>query len=269
MTAVSISLVDSHCHLPVLVANNPEGGLEPILQRAREAGVARILCASIDLETVSSLLDISRKYNWIHSSVGVHPNSESVPEPSIDDLVNLAQQPEVVAIGETGLDYYRSQGDMEWQRERFRRHIRCARTVGKPLIIHTRNAREDTLKVLSEEKAHEVGGIMHCFTEDINTAICAMECNFYISFSGIVTFRNAVELQAVAREIPMDRMLIETDAPYLAPVPHRGKTNEPAYVKHVAAFLANLRGMELEEFGKRTTDNFCRLFGITDNHASV
>jgi TatD DNase family protein len=192
--------------------------------------------------------------------VGVHPDYEDTPEPSVDELVRLADHPRVLAIGETGLDYFRLTGDLEWQRQRFRTHIRAARQVGKPLVIHTRSASADTLRIMEEEGAAEVGGVMHCFTESQAVADAAIAMNFVISFSGIVTFKNARDLQAVAQTIPLDRMLVETDSPYLAPVPHRGKTNQPAWVRHVAEFIADLRGVAPEVIAEATTANFERVF---------
>ncbi|MDO8414473.1 MAG: TatD family hydrolase, partial [Gallionellaceae bacterium] len=196
-----------------------------------------------------------------YASIGVHPDHESDTEPTQEILVHLAQHPKVVAIGETGLDYFRLTGDLEWQRERFRTHIRAARTCGKPLIIHTREAAADTLCIMAEENAAEVGGVMHCFTESLEVALAAIQMNFYISFSGIVTFKNATALKEVARHVPLERILIETDSPYLAPVPYRGKLNQPAYVKHVAEEIAKLRGLTLAEIGLATTANFRRMIG--------
>lgn len=207
---------------------------------------------------------MAEAHDNIFASVGVHPDYEDVTEPSVAQLVELAKHPKVIAIGETGLDYYRlgdkTVADMDWQRERFRVHIRAARVSGKPLIIHTRNASEDTLKIMQEEGADQIGGVMHCFTESLAVAQAALAMNFYISMSGIVTFKSAKDLQAVAKEIPLDRLLIETDAPYLAPIPHRGKTNEPAWVRHVGEFLADLRGEPLTTLAQATTNNFIRLF---------
>jgi len=195
-------------------------------------------------------------------SVGVHPNEQDATEPEPDVLAELARHPKNVAIGETGLDYFHGKGDLEWQRERFRRHVAAARLAKKPLIIHSRDARADTLAILREEGAVDVGGVMHCFTEDWDTAAAAMDLGFYISFSGIVTFRNAADLREVARRVPDDRLLIETDSPYLAPVPHRGRPNEPRYVAHVAAQLAELRGADADAIADLTRDNFARLFGV-------
>ncbi|MEQ1766833.1 MAG: TatD family hydrolase, partial [Methylotenera sp.] len=198
------------------------------------------------------------------SSVGVHPDYENIEEPSFETLLKLADHPKVVAIGETGLDYFRLTGNLEWQRTRFRTHIRAAIASGKPLIIHTRNAAEDTLRIMREENAHNIGGVMHCFTEDLEVALQAIELGFYISFSGIVTFKNAQSIKNVAKQIPLNRLLVETDSPYLAPMPYRGKTNQPAYVKHVAEEIAHLRGISFEEVSEATTANFFRLFSLAE-----
>lgn len=193
--------------------------------------------------------------------MGAHPNAQGEPELDVETLAGLADDPEVVAIGETGLDYYRSEGDLEWQRRRFRRHIRAAKAIGKPLIIHSREARGETVKILAEEKAETVGGVMHCFVDDLNTAQQAMDLNFYISFSGIVTFKNAPELREVARQVPLERLLVETDAPFLAPAPHRGKQNEPAYVRFVAEKIAELHQLELAQVATAVCRNYAALFG--------
>ncbi len=251
-------LVDSHCHLDMLCQNQAE--LAAVLEQAREQAVRHMLCVSVSLERFAPMMALIEPYSQLSASVGVHPDGVDVEEPDEDRLVELAQAARVVAIGETGLDYFRTEGDVEWQRERFRRHIRAARAVGKPLIVHTRAAREDTLKIMAEENAADAGGVLHCFTEDWDMARAAMEMNFYISFSGIVTFKNAQALQDVARRVPLDRMLVETDSPYLAPVPKRGKTNQPAYVRYVADYIAGLRGTSLEEIATRTTGNFYQLF---------
>jgi TatD DNase family protein len=198
----------------------------------------------------------------LYATVGVHPDYEDTPEPTVDDLVALAAQPKVVAIGETGLDYYRLTGDLEWQRDRFRTHVRAARSAGKPLVIHTRAAAADTLAIMRDERATDAGGVMHCFTESWEVAAAALDLGFHISFSGIVTFKNATALKDVARRVPLERMLIETDSPYLAPAPHRGKRNQPAYVPHVAAEIARLRGLPVETVAGATSDNFFRLFRI-------
>lgn len=249
--------IDSHCHL-----NFPDfaNRLPELYQRMADNQVSHALCISVDLETFPEVLAIAESRDNLYASVGVHPDYEDCTEPSVEDLVKLATNPKVIAIGETGMDYYRTPGPLEWQRERFRVHIRAARETKKPLIIHTRAASEDTLRIMAEEKAGEAGGVMHCFTESMEVAKAAMDMGFYISFSGIVTFKNAKELKEVAQAVPLDRMLIETDAPYLAPVPHRGKTNEPAYVKHVAEEIARLKEVSVEEVGEMTSRNFLSLF---------
>lgn len=260
-------LVDSHCHLDMLCKDS--AALKPVLDEAAAQGVEHLLCVSVSLERFEPMLRLIAPYGHISASVGVHPDGTDVEEPAVNRLAELAQQERVVAIGETGLDYFRSEGDVEWQRERFRRHIRAAREVSKPLIVHTRAAREDTLKILAEEDAARAGGVLHCFTEDWDMAKAAMDMNFYISFSGIVTFRNAQQLQDVARKLPVERMLVETDSPYLAPVPKRGKTNQPAYVRHVAEFIAALRGQTPAEVAAATTQNFYNLFSTVMRNASV
>jgi TatD DNase family protein len=216
---------------------------------------------AVNLEDFPQIRQLAERHPHIYASVGVHPDYE-VAEPSVEDLLALADHPKVVAIGETGLDYFRLKGNLEWQRARFRNHIRAARQIDKPLIVHTRAAAPDTLRIMKEEGAEEVGGVMHCFTESLEVARAAMEMNFFISFSGIVTFKSASALKEVARDVPLDRMLIETDSPYLAPVPHRGKTNQPAYVRHVAEEIASLRGISFEDVAEATTQNFSRLFGL-------
>jgi TatD DNase family protein len=250
-------LVDSHCHINFDPLGNQ---LTQILQNARNQGVAYMLCVSVNLEDFPQVLALARSYAHIFASVGVHPDHQDCQEPTVEQLVDLAQDPRIVAIGETGLDYYRLSGDMTWQQERFRRHIRAAIACGKPLIIHTRSAAVDTLRIMREEGAEKIGGVMHCFTEDWDTARAALDLNFHISFSGIVTFKSAEPLRQVALQVPEDRLLIETDSPYLAPVPHRGKVNEPAYVRHVASRLAELRQCSLEAIADSTTRNFFSLF---------
>lgn len=251
------TLVDSHCHLDF----DPLGtDLDGVLSRARTAGVGYLLCVSVVIEKYKEIQLITSKFSHVFSSVGVHPNERDGRDPTVDELVELARDPRVVAIGETGLDYYRSQGDMGWQQDRFRRHIQAARVARKPLIIHTREAVTDTIAIMREENTADIGGVMHCFTESWDMARDAMAMGFYVSFSGIVTFANAKALREVATQVPDDRLLIETDSPYLAPVPYRGKTNEPAYVKHVAECLAELRGSTLEHIADVTTNNFFKLF---------
>jgi TatD DNase family protein len=249
--------VDSHCHInfPDLIAD-----LDGVLGAMKANQVTHALCVSVTLEAFPDVLGLAERVPNVFASAGVHPDTETGEDPDVARLVALATHPRVVAVGETGLDYYRLKGNLEWQRERFRRHIRAAKEVGKPLIIHTREAAEDTLRIMREEGAAEIGGVMHCFTETADVALAAMDMNFLISFSGIVTFKNALSLKDVARLVPLDRMLIETDSPYLAPVPYRGKTNQPAYVRFVAEEIGKLRGIPTEVVAKATTENFFRLF---------
>ena len=255
--------IDSHCHInfPELVARMPE-----LLAKMEENQVTHALCVSVDLPDFPQVLALAEQYPHIYASVGVHPDYENTPEPTLAQLVQLSNHPKIVAIGETGLDYYRLEGDLEWQRERFRTHIRASRLTRKPLIIHTRAASEDTLRIMREEGAGTdaggVAGVMHCFTESLDVAEAALAMGFYISFSGIVTFKSAKELQAVARAVPLERTLIETDSPYLAPVPYRGRMNEPGYVRHVAEYLATLKDVPLSQVAQQTTDNFFNLFNI-------
>ncbi|MHB1233429.1 MAG: TatD family hydrolase [Burkholderiales bacterium] len=249
--------IDSHCHLdfPELADRLPD-----LLAHMAENQVTHALCVSVDLPDFPKVRALAEKHANLFASVGVHPDYQDTPEPSVAELVELANHPRIVAIGETGLDYFRLKGDLEWQRTRFRTHIRAAREAGKPLIIHTREAAADTLKIMREEGAAEAGGVMHCFTESWEVAEQAMEMGFYISFSGIVTFKNAIALKEVARRVPLARMLIETDSPYLAPVPFRGKTNEPALVKQVAEEIASLRQIPVAEIGLEISRNFFKLF---------
>ncbi|UCC56718.1 MAG: TatD family hydrolase [Gammaproteobacteria bacterium] len=253
-------LVDSHCHLDMLDLSSFDGGLDGVIAAALESGVGHMLCVSVNLEDYPAMLSLVESHDEVSVSVGVHPNSREGHEPMPAELVELAGHPRVVAIGETGLDYFRSEGDLDWQRQRFRNHIEAARQCGKPIIVHSRDAREDTLRILREENAGEAGGVMHCFAEDWDMARRAIELGFYISFSGIVTFKNARELQEVAVKVPLERMLVETDCPYLAPVPHRGKPNQPAWTRHTAEFIAGLRGDSFEAIAAATTNNFNSLF---------
>jgi TatD DNase family protein len=251
--------VDSHCHLdfPELAAD-----VAARLDAMRTARVTHALCISVNLPDWPNVLALARAHDNLYATAGVHPDYEDTPEPTVDDLAALAAQPKVVAIGETGLDYYRQSGDLDWQRRRFRTHVRAAREARKPLVVHTRAAAADTISILGEERAREAGGVMHCFTETWDVAQAALDMGFHISISGIVTFRNAREVKDVAARVPLDRLLIETDSPFLAPVPHRGKRNEPAYVPFVAAEIARLRGVPLQTIADATSANFFRLFAI-------
>ena len=251
------SFVDSHCHInfPELYQN-----IDSILSKMSSNKVTHALCVSVTLDKLQDIFEIANTYPHIFASVGVHPDYEDIEEPSVEELCSLAKENKVIAIGETGLDYFRVQGDLTWQRDRFRTHIKAAIQSKLPLIIHTRNAAEDTLKIMREERADQVGGVMHCFTESLDVAIEAIKLNFYISFSGIVTFKNASDLKEVAKAIPLDRMLIETESPYLAPVPYRGKINDPSNVIHVAEEIAKLKNISLEEVGQVTSQNFFKLF---------
>jgi len=253
--------IDSHCHLdcPDLAKD-----LQTLLLNMQHNQVTHALCVSVNLPDFPRVRALAEAHANLFASVGVHPDYEDQIEPQADELADLAAHPKVIAIGETGLDYFRLQGDLEWQRERFRQHIRAARKINKPLIIHTRAAAADTMRIMQEEGADRVGGVMHCFTESWEVAQQAIAMNFYISFSGIVTFKNAVALKEVAKNIPLDRMLIETDSPYLAPVPFRGKQNQPAFVRHVAEEIARLRAVGIEEIANATTHNFFNLFKLSD-----
>ncbi len=255
-----ISLIDSHCHLPLVAT--AERGIPAILTDALAAAVDYMLCVAVDLETFPEVRAAAENSRAVFASVGSHPNTDAArhEEPTVATLVAAATHERVVAIGETGLDYFRSEGDLSWQHNRFRTHIQAARECGKPIIVHTRDAASDVIKMLREERAHEVGGVMHCFVEDWETASAALDLGFYISFSGIVTFKSATALQDVARKIPLSRLLVETDSPWLAPVPHRGRQNEPAFVRHTAEFLAKLRGETLAELALMTSQNFFELF---------
>lgn len=254
---MTVELVDSHCHLDF---EGLRERLPELLQRMADAEVVEALCVAVQIEDWPGVAAIAEAHANIWASVGVHPDYPECIEPTVAQLVDLARHPKVLAIGETGLDYFRLSGDLEWQRERFRVHIRAARQSGKPLIIHTRAAAEDTLRIMRDEGAGQVGGVMHCFTESLAVAERAIELGFHISFSGIVSFKNANDLREVARTIPLDRILVETDSPYLAPAPFRGKTNEPAFVRHVAQAVADARGLSLAEMAAATTRNYRRLF---------
>lgn len=249
--------VDSHCHInfPELAQN-----LDEILEKMRQNQVGHALVVSVNMDDWPGLMDLVRSYPHLFASVGVHPDYEDVVEPTVQDLLDRAGDPKVVAIGESGLDYYRLQEPLDWQRNRFRTHIRASRESGLPLIIHTRSASQDTLSIMAEEGASQAGGVMHCFTESWEVAQAAMAMNFYISFSGIVTFKSAADLQEVARKVPLNRLLIETDSPYLAPVPYRGKMNNPSLVVHVAEKIAELKGISAKEVEEASTENFFNLF---------
>jgi len=250
-------LVDSHCHIdfPDLAADVPG-----VLERMRANGVQHALCVSVTWEDYPRVLKLALDHACISASIGVHPDTQGGYDPAVADLVREGAAERIVAVGETGLDYFRATGNLDWQRNRFRNHIRAARELHKPLIIHCREAAPDLLQILREEKAAEVGGVMHCFTESWDVAAAAMDMSFMISFSGIVTFKNAAALREVAKRVPSDRLLVETDSPYLAPVPYRGKTNEPAYVRHVAEAVARVQDRSLVEIARTTTSNFGRLF---------
>jgi TatD DNase family protein len=256
-TAHDIVFVDSHCHLDL---PDLADRLTDVLALMRANAVSHALCVAVNLRAFPRVLALADQHSNLFASVGVHPDYEEEEEPTADLLAGLAEHPKVVAIGETGLDYYRLEGDLEWQRERFRTHIRAARQSRKPLIIHTREAAADTLRIMGEERAGETGGVMHCFTESRDVAEAAMDMGFHISFSGIVTFKNAEPLRQVARAVPLDRMLLETDSPYLAPVPFRGKTNQPGYVRYVAEKIAEIKNVPVDEVAEATTRNFFRLF---------
>ena len=255
--------IDSHCHLHLLA--DEAGGVDKVVSEAKENQVNHLLTVAIDRSSCQQSIKLAAQYDGVTASVGIHPNTEQQQAMTADELIELAQHDQVIAIGETGLDYFRSEGDLNWQRDRFRAHIAVAKQLNKPLIIHTRQARDDTMLILEQENARDVSGIIHCFTENWATAQRALDIGFYISLSGIVTFKNALDLQAIAKRLPLDRMLIETDSPYLAPVPFRGKTNQPAYVKYIAEFLAKLRGDTIDNIAHATTANFARLF---PNHVS-
>ena len=253
-------LVDSHCHLDRIDLTSYDGEFARFMESTLASGVQHMLCVSIDLESYPHMLALVADYAQVSVSVGVHPNDFDRRDPQVEELVELSRHPKNVAIGETGLDYYRSRGDLQWQRDRFRRHIAAAIACAKPLIVHTRDARQDTIRIMEEEGAGEAGGVMHCFTENWEMARAALDMGFYISFSGIVTFNNAQELREVAKRVPHDRLLIETDAPYLAPVPYRGKPNQPRYLRQVAECMAELRGLKVERLAEITRENFFALF---------
>ncbi|XSG83681.1 MAG: TatD family hydrolase [Methylohalobius sp. ZOD2] len=256
-------LIDSHCHLDRLDLKPYDKDFDQFMDHARQEGIIHMLCPGINLETYPRVRALAESYpDEISAAVGVHPNDCKEMEISTEKLLEYGREERVVAIGETGLDYFRSEGELDWQRARFRQHIQVAKSLGKPLIVHSRAAKEDTLKIWAEEGAAEIGGVLHCFAEDWDMARRALEMNLYISFSGIVTFKNAPEIQEVAAKVPEDRFLIETDSPYLAPVPFRGKPNYPIYVRHVAEKVAELRGVSFEQVAKVSARNFYDLFTL-------
>ncbi len=254
--------VDSHCHLDRLDLAPYDNHFPNLIAETENKQLDHMLCVCIDLESYPDMCKLVADYDSISVSVGVHPNEQDGLDPSVSELVDLAGSAKVVGIGETGLDFFRSDGDLSWQRRRFRNHIAAAKQTGKPLIVHSRNAKEDTLKILEEETAGAASGVLHCFTEDWDMATRLLDLNFYISFSGIVTFKNAGSVKEVAKKIPEDRFLIETDSPYLAPVPYRGKPNYPQYVQHVAEHIAELRGTSVSKIADRSARNFYELFEI-------
>ncbi len=252
-----MELVDSHCHIDF----EPLGdNIDSVLSNAKENQIAYMLCVSVNLTDFRRVLSLAHEHDHIFASVGIHPNETPGETVDVQNLVELGNDPRIIAVGETGLDYFRSEGDLDWQRDRFRGHIEAARELSKPIIVHTRDAGADTIQIMKENNAAGVGGVMHCFADDWPIAEQALDLGFYISFSGIVTFKTADKIREVALKTPVERILVETDAPYLAPVPHRGKTNEPAFVRYTAEFVASLRDMPLEDFARQTTDNFFTLF---------
>ena len=255
-------LVDSHCHLdfPELADR-----IDQVIDSMMHANVGAALCIGVSLERMPKVQALAEKHRNLYATVGVHPEHQDCLEPDVETLLRFADHPTVLGIGETGLDYFWHKDKPEWQRERFRVHIRAAKACGKPLIIHTRDSAADILQILRVEGADSVGGVMHCFTETREVAEKALDMGFYISFSGIVTFKNAHELKETAKMVPIDRLLVETDSPFLAPVPHRGKTNEPAFVRHVANEIAALKGIGIDEVESQTTENFCKLFKVIIN----
>ncbi len=255
-------LIDSHCHLDRIDLKPYENDFSCFMDEANNNQIEHLLCIAIDLESYPAMLELVTGFKQISVTVGVHPNVQDCKDPSIDELIILGQPDNVIGIGETGLDYFRSEGDLAWQHQRFRNHISAAKKLKKPLVIHTREAKEDTLRILKEENADEIGGVIHCFTEDWEFAKKAMDLNFYISFSGIITFNNAVAIKEVAKKIPADKFLIETDSPYLAPAPFRGRPNYPTYVRYVADQIAELRGTSTTKIADLSASNFYQLFSL-------
>lgn len=252
-------IIDSHCHIDRVDFEQFGGSVDSMLAQAQELSVKEFLCVCIDLEHFDDVFALAKNHAQIYASVGVHPTEQEGKDPTVDELLALADDDNIIAIGETGLDYFHVEKETaDWQRDRFRRHIAASNRSGKPMIIHTREAKQDTIRIMTEEKAN--AGVMHCFSEDWETAKAALDLGFYISFSGIITFKSAQALRDVAQKVPADRLLVETDAPYLTPVPHRGRPNSPAYTYYVAQKLAEIRGVSIEEIASTTTENFNRLF---------
>lgn len=253
-------MIDSHCHPYMLDLKSYDNDFDRFVQETNEAGIEKLLCVAVDMDTAKKCIDIAEKYDCIYASVGSHPSEKEEDDLTVDQIVQLAKHPKVIAIGETGLDYHYNKEHLDVMRDRFREHIRAACIAKKPLIIHSRAAQKDTITIMREEGAHAVCGVMHCFTESIAMALQAIDLGFYISFSGIITFKNAVDLVEVVKVVPLDKMLIETDAPYLAPVPFRGKQNEPKYVKYVAEKIAEIKGLSFDTVASATSENFNALF---------
>jgi len=256
-------LIDSHCHLDRLDLSAYEGELSGALNAARDSGVTKFLCVSIDMSNVDEVIKIAQAHEDVYASVGVHPLNANTRMPTTEELVSLANHKKVIAVGETGLDYYYSEETIELQQQSFIQHLNVSQQTRLPTIVHTRDAKEDTLALLKQYSDSRVGGVLHCFTEDMDMALKAIEMNFYISFSGIVTFKNATELKNVAKQLPLDRILVETDSPYLAPLPYRGKSNEPKYVANVAKYIAELRDISYEKLIEQTSINFNNLFNLS------
>jgi len=262
-------LIDSHCHLDMLDLGKYDDQLQGAINAAHDNGVGHILTVGVTLEDFPVVLKIAETYNGVSCTVGLHPSERQAKEPSINDLIELAEHVQVIAIGEVGLDYFHCSGDLSWQHERFRRHIQAAKYIKKPLVIHSRESSEDMYRILKEEGADEIGGVLHCFTGSYEEAQRFLDLGFYLGISGIVTFKKALQVQEVARKAPLNRLLIETDAPYLAPVPYRGKSNEPAYVHYVAEYIAKLREISYAEVAEQTTANFLELFDTPNASCTI
>ncbi|OUS05990.1 hydrolase TatD [Gammaproteobacteria bacterium 42_54_T18] len=257
--------IDSHCHLDKLDAASEVGGIKAALQRANDQQVSHVLCIGIDMENIQNVIHIAETHSNVFATVGAHPLYQENKSPRLDELLLLAEHPKVVGIGESGLDYFYCKGDLQWQRDRFVTHIQAAVKSNLPLIVHTRAAKLDTLNLLVEHGQGKVKGVLHCFTEDLDMAHQAIELGFYISISGIVTFNSADELRSVVDKVPLEKLLIETDAPWLTPVPNRGKPNEPKYVVDVAKKIAEIKGISIETVAQVTTNNFFTLFSKAKN----